>query len=66
MKVDTKDCLTYVLENGYEKTINIDPQTKFEFVKWFKDANSNNVYELAERVGKRITLFKDTILFVKY
>lgn len=63
---ESKRNLTYVLANGDEKTVTLDPQILFEFVKWYHDSNSNNTYEIMEAVGERTTLFKNTILAVRY
>ncbi|MCX7749913.1 MAG: hypothetical protein N2645_23985 [Clostridia bacterium] len=66
MQLDTSNCLTYVLANGYEKTITLDKEKLFEFLKWFHDGNSNNTYELKEGINEQTTLYKNTILSVRY
>ena len=58
--------LTYVLENGDEKTISLECDNLYDFVKWFKDAGSNNCYELMADIGEKVTLYKDTLFYVKY
>lgn len=63
--VKTKD-LTYVLANGYEKTVTLNPEVLHDFVKWYNDSNSNNSFDLSEEKSGQTTLFKDTILSVRY
>ena len=66
MRMDSGRALTYILENGDEKTVTLDSEILFDFVKWFQDAGSSNCYDLAEGIGKRVTMFKNTILAVRY
>lgn len=66
MPTDTKKCLTYVLANGYEKTVTMDYENLLEFVKWFHDANSSNTFDLSEEVGEQTTFYKDAILSIRY
>lgn len=58
--------LTYVLENGDEKTISLESDILYDFVKWFKDAGSNNSYELIADIGQKVIFYKDTLFYVKY
>lgn len=58
--------LTYVLANGYEKTISFGSEKLFDFLKWLQDDNSSNYYELEEAIGEKTVLFKDSILSVIY
>jgi hypothetical protein len=62
----SNNLLTYVFENGDEKTISLESDILYDFVKWFKDAGSNNHYELIADIGENITLFKNTLFYVKY
>jgi hypothetical protein len=62
----SNNLLTYVFENGDEKTISLESDILCDFVKWFKDAGSNNQYELIADIGEKITLFKNTLFYVKY
>jgi len=66
MKQDTNKILTYTLANGDEKTIMLENEKLFDLVKWYQDSNSCNSYEIAERIDERVTLYKDTILSIRY
>lgn len=58
--------LTYVLANGYEKTISFGSEKLLDFLRWLQDDNSSNYYELEEAIGEKTVLFKDSILSVIY
>ena len=64
--VNTKNHLTYVLTNGYEKTISFGTEKLLDFVCWFHNESSNNFYEFDEDAGEHTTLFKNLILSVIY
>jgi hypothetical protein len=61
-----KQTLTYVLANGYEKTVALHPEILLDIVKWYNDSNSKNTYDLSDDKSVQSTLFKDTILAVRY
>lgn len=58
--------LTYVLENGYERTINLSAERFLKFIEWYHSNNSSNTFELREENGEDIVFFKDSILSVNY
>lgn len=58
-----QNLLTYVLENGDERTVPLNGENLNDIVKWFHDESSRNVYELSD--GDTV-LYKDTIISVKY
>ncbi|MDK2789445.1 MAG: hypothetical protein PWP07_2690 [Epulopiscium sp.] len=66
MRIDGKKCLTCILENGDERTIALNSEVLFDFVKWFQDTNSSNCYEIVEGADKCVTMFKNTILALRY
>lgn len=66
MSTDSRKNLTYVLANGYEKTIILNVDKLREFASWYHDADSKNSIELPAGINERITLFKDTILSIRY
>lgn len=66
MAANSKQDLTYILVNGQEKTIQLNPEILSQFVKWFYDANGKNAYDLKDVSSEETTFYKDTIASVRY
>ena len=59
--------LTYVLANGDEKSLHLNQASLEAFMKWYQNDSSTNPYDIGgEAGGAKTTLYKDTLLSVRY
>ncbi|MDP4094803.1 MAG: hypothetical protein Q8920_15770 [Bacillota bacterium] len=63
---DSVKVLTYVLANGDERTIALNKKQLHDFLTWYRDSYSSNTFDFGKDAGEQTTLFKNTLLSVRY